>query len=143
MINIPKYMTFGLIIGISGVLYKAYNPPQSLKKPMRQANTKHDCKMIYAIVTAYCPCKKCCGQYSDGITSRGRDAFKFRGVAVDPKRIKYGSLITIPGAGTFIADDTGSAMRNSKQLHIDLRFKTHQQALNWGVKRLHITIKEK
>lgn len=95
---------------------------------------------VLAKVTAYCPCAKCCGKFSDGVTSRGRDAFKTRGVAVDPKRIAYGSKVTIPGAGTFIADDTGGAMRNADGYHIDLRFHTHQAALNWGVKHLEVTI---
>ena len=104
---------------------------------------KQHIRILSAKVTAYCPCEKCCGASADGVTSRGRDAYKTRGVAVDPKRIKYGSMIEIPGAGTFVADDTGGAMRNAKGHHIDLRFPTHQEALNWGVKNLIITVTEK
>lgn len=90
-------------------------------------------------VTAYCPCTKCCGEYADGVTSRGVDA-NTKGFAVDPKRISYGTLIYIKGYGIYRADDTGGAMRNSKQLHIDVRFPTHQEALNWGVKTMPIVI---
>ena len=96
-----------------------------------------------AIVTAYCPCSDCCGKSADGVTSRGRNAWATRGVAVDPKRIPYGSRVTIDGVGTFIADDTGGAMRRNPRLHIDLRFHSHQEALEWGVKYLLVWVEEK
>jgi len=79
-------------------------------------------------VTAYCPCKKCCGKFSDGKTSIGNDAYS-RGVAVDPKVISYGTKIYIPDYGIAIADDCGSAIVGGK---LDVRFKTHQEALEWG-----------
>lgn len=102
-------------------------------------------RKVAATVTAYCPCAKCCGKYADGVTSTGRDAYKTRGVAVDPKIIPYGSQITIPGAGTFVADDTGGAMRQATkrgEVHIDLRFDDHQKALVWGRQHLDIIIME-
>lgn len=95
------------------------------------------------LVTAYCPCRKCCGKDADGRTSRGRDAFKTRGVAVDPTVIPYGTVAAIPGAGQFIADDTGGAMRQDWRkrgiVHIDLRFSSHGDALAWG--RRILTVK--
>ena len=101
-------------------------------------------RVVEAKVTAYCPCFLCCGTYSgEGKTSRGRDARKTRGVAVDPKAIAYGSNVTIPGYGTFIADDTGGAMRQSWKkgiVHIDLRFHDHKEALKFGVKHLQVII---
>lgn len=88
------------------------------------------------LVTAYCPCRKCCGKDARGITSRGRDAFKTRGVAVDPTVIPYGTIVKIPGAGEFIADDTGGAMRQDWRkrgiIHLDLRYDSHADALVWG-----------
>jgi len=50
-------------------------------------------------------------------------------------------MVTIPGYGTFEADDTGSAMKRGDQIRIDLRFPTHQEALNFGVKTMEVTIR--
>lgn len=101
--------------------------------------------VIEVLVTAYCPCEKCCGKNADGITSRGRDAFKTRGVAVDPTVVPYGTIVEIPGAGEFIADDTGGAMRRDwrkrRIVHLDLRFSSHSQALQWGKQRLTVKIR--
>lgn len=97
------------------------------------------------LITAYCPCKKCCGKNADGITSRGRDAFRTRGVAVDPTVVPYGTTIVIPGAGEFTADDTGGAMRRDwrkrRIIHFDLRFSSHSQALQWGKQWLTVKIR--
>jgi 3D (Asp-Asp-Asp) domain-containing protein len=64
--------------------------------------------------------------------------------AVDPRRIPYGSKVTLPD-GTLLAVDTGSAVRNRKAarrsgrtafernaLVIDRFFETKQEALNWA-----------
>lgn len=64
--------------------------------------------------------------------------------AVDPRRIPYGSKVTLPD-GTLLAVDTGSAVRSRKAarragrnaleknaLVIDRFFETKQQALSWA-----------
>lgn len=94
---------------------------------------------VKALVTAYCPCKKCCGKYADGYTATGRPAYT-RGIAVDPKRIPYGTKIFVPGYGLAEADDCGAAMKKSKMLHIDVRFPAHERAVKWGRKILKIRI---
>lgn len=108
---------------------------QEIKQPQQPAG-----RIMHARVTAYCPCEKCCGKYADGLTSRGSDAWRTRGVAVDPKVIPYGSQVTIPGYGTFVADDTGSAMKKGG-VRIDLRFPTHAAALEFGVKEMDINVR--
>lgn len=117
---------------------------KSVQQPRPKAEEKNY-RIVNAKLTAYCPCEKCCGKYADGITSTGRDAKTTKGVAVDPKLIKYRSMIGIPGVGTLMADDTGGAMRQSTQkgiCHIDVRFHDHQEAKEFGVKFLNIKIYE-
>jgi len=89
--------------------------------------------------TAYCPASCCCGKYADGITATGADAYTM-GVAVDPKVIPLGSTVCIPGYGTVIADDVGGAIKGDK---IDVRFRTHQEAREWGRQLRTITILRK
>jgi len=108
-------------------------------------------------VTAYCPCKKCCGPHAIGKTSIGRDAWKTFGVAADPKLLPYRTKLEIPGIGIREVDDTGGAMRQDAKkgvYHIDIRFrlpdgvkktpenmeKVHQEAKRFGVKWLDVKV---
>jgi len=93
---------------------------------------------MHVKATAYCPCEKCCGEYADGKTATMTNAY-MPGVAVDKKKIKLGSKLFVPGYNgdmLVIADDIGGAIKGDK---IDVRFPTHREALEWGVK--HITIR--
>ena len=86
-------------------------------------------------ITAYCPCISCCGK-SDGITSTGVVAQSNRTLAVDPKVIPYGSKLVI-GDNEYIAEDCGGAIKGNK---IDMFFDTHQEALQWGVRYMGVTL---
>jgi len=94
-----------------------------------------------AIVTAYSPDSASCWPFNDGKTSTGRDALR-RGVAADPKRIPYGSIVEIEGI-IYEVDDTGSAMKRAEEIHIDLRFPTHEEAVNFGVKKMKVRVWKK
>lgn len=58
-------------------------------------------------------------------------------VAVDPSVIPLGTRMTIPGYGSGVAADVGSAVRGAK---IDLWFPSLRQALGWGTRTVTITI---
>lgn len=87
------------------------------------------------VVTAYCPCVKCCGK-SDGITATGTKATEGRTIAVDPNKIPYGTKVVIDGQ-TYIAEDCGGAIKGNR---IDLYFDSHQEALNFGRQTKEVTI---
>ena len=100
-------------------------------------------------VTAYCPstdgsgCEwvseehgwRCCGKFADGKTSSGSDA-SIPGVAA-PNDIPFGTILVIPGYGTCRVDDRGGSIKDKR---LDVRFESHQEALNWGVQ--HLTIQQ-
>ena len=102
--------------------------------PMLGSLEKHY-RTLRVRVTAYCPCKVCCGSHAHGKTKIGRDA-RLPGVAVDPKVIPLRSYLDVPGYprgpnhnGSWVmADDTGDGIHGN---HIDLRFETHEEALAW------------
>ena len=104
----------------------------------RAKETQTDDGEIYE-VTAYCPCRECCGHWSDGLTATGKSALK-RGVAVDPAVIALGSIVTIEGAGQFEADDVGGAIKGKR---IDLRYPTHKAALTFGRQQRRAWVKRK
>lgn len=97
---------------------------------------KKDYIEVEVEVTAYCPCEICCGEYADGKTVTGKNAY-LPGIAVDKKIIKLGTLIDVPGYGKFEADDIGGAIKGNK---IDIRFKSHREALKWGRRKLKVKI---
>lgn len=87
------------------------------------------------VITAYCPCAKCCGK-SDGITASGVKATEGVTVAMD-KSIPFGTKIYIDGVGERIVQDRGGAIKGNK---IDLYFDSHQEALNFGRQTKEVTI---
>ena len=58
-----------------------------------------------------------------------------RTIAVDSSIIPLGSRGYIEGYGTFIAEDTGSAIKNSK---IDIFVSTHERAEELGVQYANV-----
>lgn len=98
-----------------------------------------------ALVTAYCPCAKCCGTQSPGITSTGKNAWT-PGLAADPIKLDYDTRVFVDGYGLSVVDDTGGAMRRHWRrdglLHIDLRMTYHYEAQQWGKKYLKVKIYE-
>jgi len=96
-----------------------------------------------AMVTAYCPCARCCGSFANGRTSTGASAWR-PGLAAAPLALPYGTRVFVPGYGVSAVDDTGGAMRRSwqvrGQLHIDVRMNYHHEARVWGVQYLHVRI---
>jgi 3D (Asp-Asp-Asp) domain-containing protein len=58
-------------------------------------------------------------------------------VAVDPSVIPLGTRITIPGYGSGVAADTGSAIQGAA---IDLWFPTRAEARAWGRRTVTIQL---
>lgn len=89
------------------------------------------------VITAYCPCVKCCGK-TNGITASGVKAVQGVTVAMD-KSIPFGTKIYIDGVGERIVQDRGGAIKGNR---IDLYFESHQSALNFGRQTREVCINE-
>ena len=87
-------------------------------------------------VTAYCPCKLCCGVHSDGITASGAKA-EGKLIAA-PRSIPFGTWIDIKGYGMAEVLDRGGAIKGRR---LDVFFPTHQKALNWGVQHIELVVR--
>ena len=86
-------------------------------------------------VTAYCPCEKCCGKWSDGVTASGYVIKKGDKFCAADRSVPFGTILNIPEYGRVKVLDRGGAIKGNR---IDVYFDTHQEALNWGVKNLAI-----
>ena len=91
-------------------------------------------KTITMVVTAYCPCRKCCGK-TDGITASGVKAKQGVTVAADT-RFPFGTKLEIDGK-IYTVQDRGGAIKGNR---IDLYFESHQSALNFGRQTKEVTI---
>jgi 3D (Asp-Asp-Asp) domain-containing protein len=94
-------------------------------------------------VTAYCPCKKCCGENAQGITASGHDISynDSRFVAADTDRLPFGTKLMIPGyhAAPVEVIDRGGAIKGHK---LDVFYPTHEEALQWGRQWVNVTVVE-
>ncbi|MBC8206147.1 MAG: 3D domain-containing protein [Kiritimatiellales bacterium] len=134
----------GLLLLLSGCA--SIRPPQG---PSRS---------VLIEATGYCDCGQCCGWerswippfrpvYSSGpnkgkpkrvgITASGAKAKKGT-IAADTRTYPFGTVMRIPGYGIGRVEDRGGAIQGSTR--IDLFFKTHQQALQWGRRRVRVEV---
>lgn len=91
-----------------------------------------------AIVTAYCPCKKCCGRYADGVTASGYIIQPGASFVAANENIPFGTMLDIPGYGVVPVRDRGGAIKGNR---LDVFFPTHAEALEWGWQKLEVKIK--
>jgi 3D (Asp-Asp-Asp) domain-containing protein len=91
-------------------------------------------------VSAYCPCKKCCGKNSDRVTACGHKIKRGdRFVAAD-KRFPFGTEMIVPGYNNskpVRVLDRGHSIQGNQ---LDVFFDSHREALEWGVTHLPVKV---
>jgi 3D (Asp-Asp-Asp) domain-containing protein len=93
-------------------------------------------------VTAYCPCRKCCGKNARGITASGLRVTHNDGlfVAADASVFSFHTKLLIPGyadGAPVPVLDRGGAIKGNR---LDVFFPTHEQAREWGRRMVEVTI---
>ena len=102
---------------------------------------------ITLLTTGYCRCGKCCGwkrtwllkpvfsygplkgkRKQVGVTASGSKA-RVGTIAADTRQFPFGTIMYIEGYGYGRVEDRGGAVKGA---HIDLFFRNHKQALEWG-----------
>ena len=94
-------------------------------------------------VTAYCPCPRCCGEYSDGITACGHEIQPGDTFVAADRRYPFGTEMLIPGYSNsqpVKVLDRGGAIKGNR---LDVFFATHEEALEWGVQYLKVNVNRK
>jgi 3D (Asp-Asp-Asp) domain-containing protein len=118
----PKHMEF------------IYSDPNKLTKQW---------KTVSMNVSAYCPCKKCCEKFADGITASGHHIAKGDVFVAAPRKYPFGTEMVIEGyAGGKVVKvlDVGGAIKGNK---LDLFFYTHGEALQWGRRPVNVKVRVK
>ena len=97
---------------------------------------------VVAEVTAYCPCRVCCGPKKRGwrgITASGARAAEGRTIAADLEVWPRWTCLDVEGVGRRIVEDRGRAI---KGLRLDVYFARHEDARVFGRKRLKVRLCE-
>ena len=105
-------------------------------RPLRPAHT------MMMTVTAYSPDARSCGGSADGITASGYSVYTngMKLAAADTGRLPFGSLISVPGydnGHVVPVLDRGGAIKGNR---LDVLFPTHEQARQFGVKKVQVTV---
>lgn len=110
---------------------------------------------VTLLTTGYCKCGQCCGwrrnwllrpvyNYGSmkgnpkkvGQTASGIQA-RVGTIAADTRFYPFGTVMYIEGYGYGKVEDRGGAIKGQ---HVDLFFRTHQQALEWGRKTREVKV---
>lgn len=86
-------------------------------------------------VYAYCPCAKCCGQWSGGLTASGTVPEAGRTVAADWDVLPAGTELYIDGVGWRVVEDTGAGIDGQA---LDVYMASHEAALRFGAQEMEV-----
>lgn len=107
----------------------------NVTKPVTRGESRIDTSGSECVLTAYCPCEKCCGKWAlnrpNGVvyTASGEVAQEGVTVAADWDVYPAGTVLYIEGMGEYIVQDVGGAVNGN---HVDVYFDTHEEAVNFG-----------
>ena len=108
-------------------------------KIVKKKTLKRECESLGEyVLTAYCSCSRCSGGWGSK-TATGTKCKEGRTIAVDPKKIPYGSTVVINGH-EYVAEDCGGGIKGN---HIDIYFNSHQECLEFGRQKAEVFIKKK
>ena len=112
-------------------------------------------RTVTLMTTGYCKCGTCCGWKRNwllrpvysygplkgkpkkvGMTASGTKARRGT-IAADTRIYPFGTVIYIEGYGYGKVEDRGGGIKGQ---HVDLFFRTHDQALEWGRKTLEVKV---
>ena len=91
-------------------------------------------------VTAYCPCRRCCGKNGDRKTASGHKIQRGDVFVAADRRYPFGTEIIVPGYNNsepVKVLDRGYVIRGNR---LDVFFDSHQKAREWGVKYLPVKV---
>jgi 3D (Asp-Asp-Asp) domain-containing protein len=98
-------------------------------------------RVVWMLVTAYCPCAKCCGPNATGLTASGKPTSANYGhFAAAPAELPFGSKLVVPGYNKgkpIPVLDRGGAIKGRR---LDVFFASHEAAKAWGRRWVAVTL---
>ena len=120
-------------------------PTRTVVEPPRLAAavapTTRPTHVVWMLVTAYCPCPKCCGKNALGLTASGRPISAANGHFVAaPTNLPFGAKVSVPGYNhgrPVPVLDRGGAIKGTR---LDVFFPTHDEARQWGRRWVPVSV---
>ena len=94
------------------------------------------------LVTAYCPCSRCCGTHSDGKTASGK-SIRANGamfVAADTRLLPFHTRLSVPGYYQGVPVPVYDRGGRIKGRRLDVFFRSHAEAKRWGARWLDVSV---
>lgn len=122
-------------------------PSQTVSRPVGNKAKEDSSEQVYLWqtirmrVTGYCPCRKCCGKYSDGKTASGHKIVQGDTFVAADSRHSFGTKMIVPGYNDcrpVQVLDRGGAIRGNR---LDIFFNSHHKARQWGVRYLLVKLR--
>jgi 3D (Asp-Asp-Asp) domain-containing protein len=126
--------------GVAGSGAEPILPEPATIEPIRSESTVL-WRTVRMKVTAYCPCAKCCGKHSDGVTASGHEIVEGDIFVAADKRYMFETKMIVPGyndSKPVEVLDRGGAIRGDR---LDVFFNSHEQARRWGVQYLSVKVR--
>lgn len=117
------------------------SPNGTVNNPLDNSEQPGEWQTVQMRVTAYCPCPKCCGEYSDGETACGHKIRPGDSFAAADRKYPFGTEMVIAGyqnTQPVKVLDRGGVIRGNR---LDVFFHSHEEALKWGVKYVDVKIR--
>lgn len=134
--SFTDWFKFLAVCAIFGAMF-VYFVPADASAESAYVFTETETKELKSLgtytVTAYCPCRKCCGKWSDGITASGATAKAGRTIAA-PRNFAFGTKLVINGV-TYTVEDRGGSIKGRR---LDIYFSNHSEAKKFGKQRLEV-----
>lgn len=114
-------------------------PEAEAEDVVQECAVNNDDPWVTFTATAYCPCSKCCGKWSEiayKATASGVGAVEGRTIAMD-ESYPFGTRVWIDGLGEFVCEDRGSAIQGAR---IDIYFESHEDALAFGMRDVLVKV---
>jgi 3D (Asp-Asp-Asp) domain-containing protein len=135
-LNLLIYEDINTTTTENSMMPEAQESKESTSTASAPSTSNSASKEIIVEATAYtASCEGCSGITATGINLKENPDAKI--ISVDPTIIPLGSKVYVEGYGEAIAGDTGGAIKGNK---IDVFIPSQQDAINFGVKQLKVTI---
>lgn len=95
---------------------------------------------VHMLVTGYCPCRKCCGKFSNGITASGHRIKRGDEFVAADRKYPFGTRVVVPGYNSskpVQVQDRGNAICGNR---LDVFFTSHREARDWGIRFLPVQV---
>lgn len=131
-----------IVLLLTAMICSGTPQARNIVKDSKQDSRKSpEWRIVRMRVTAYCPCRKCCGEYADGVTASGHKIQPGEAFVAADSKYPFGTEMIVHGYNNdrpVKVLDRGGVIEGNR---IDVFFPKHQQALNWGVKYINVKVR--